>query len=101
MPTTTETLNLAALSSICRTHHVRCLAIFGSFAREELRPNSDVDLLVEYEVEFTPTFFQLSELSEALRPIFGGRDIDLILPTELHWFIRDQVIHSAKTIYER
>jgi predicted nucleotidyltransferase len=91
----------AAISDVCRAYHVRWLAVFGSFARKESRPDSDVDLLVEYETGFTPSFFKLGALSEALRPIFGGREIDLILPGDLHWFIRDQVIESAKTLYER
>ena len=101
MPAIAETIDIAKLDSICRAYRVRYLALFGSFLRGESQQDSDVDLLVEYDRGFTPTFFGLVELSEALRPLFGGRQIDLALPTDLHWFIRDQIIDSARTIYER
>jgi predicted nucleotidyltransferase len=90
-----------AIGDICRTHHVRRLAVFGSFARQEPRPDSDVDLLVEFENGFAPSFFSLGALSEALRSVFEGREIDLVLPGDLHWFIRDQILASARTLYER
>jgi predicted nucleotidyltransferase len=96
----TETIDLELLGDICRTYHVRHLSVFGSFARGEQRPDGDVDLLVEYETGFTPSFFRVVELSEKLRPVFGGRDVDLVIPADLHWFIRDQVLNSAQTIYE-
>jgi hypothetical protein len=100
MPAIAETIDAVKLDSICRAHRVRHLAIFGSMLRGESRPDSDVDLLVEYDRGFTPTFFGLVKLSEDLRPLFGGRQVDLALPADLHWFIRNQVIHSARTIYE-
>ena len=92
--------NPSTLADICRTFGVRRLSVFGSAARGELRPESDVDLLVEYKAGITPSFFKLVDLSEQLRPIFGGRNIDLVLPSELHWFIRDQVLDSARSVYE-
>jgi predicted nucleotidyltransferase len=96
-----ETIDKVKLDSICRAHRVRYLALFGSSIRGESRPLSDIDLLVEYEIGFTPTFFALAELSDKLRPLFGDREIDLALPADLHWFIRDEVMSSARTIYER
>ena len=100
MVAATETFDLTALGDICRTFRVRRLSVFGSIARGEQRPDSDVDLLVEYESGFTPSLFRVVELSEKLRPVFGGRNVDLVLPAEVHWFIRDQVLNSAQTIYE-
>jgi predicted nucleotidyltransferase len=91
----------AELPDVCRAHHVRRLRVFGSAARGDLRGDSDVDLLVDYEPGYTPSFFKIAQLSEKLRPVFAGREIDLILPDELHWYIRDQVLNSARTIYER
>jgi hypothetical protein len=40
-------------------------------------------------------------LGDALSPLFGGRYIDIVLRNTLHWFIRDQVLASARAIYER
>jgi len=90
----------AEVADVCRAYHVRRLSLFGSAARGELRPDSDIDLLVEYETGFTPSLFKLADLSEKLRPVFGGREIDLVLPTEIHWFIRSKVLESARTVYE-
>jgi predicted nucleotidyltransferase len=89
------------VAAICQQFHVLRLRLFGSAVRGELGPVSDVDILVDYEAGFVPSLFQIVELSERLRPIFGGRDVDLVLPNDLHWFIRDDILDSAKTIYER
>jgi hypothetical protein len=96
----TESIDLASLKILCPTYDVRRLAIFGSVSRGEQRPRSDVDLLVEYQSGFTPSLFKMTELCENLRAVFGGRQVDLVLPSELHWFIRDQVLSSAQTIYD-
>jgi len=87
------------VAGVCRRHHVRRLSLFGSALRDELRPDSDVDLLVEFERGFTPSFFKLADLSDQLRPFFDGREIDLVLPGDLHWFIRDQVCDSPRAVY--
>jgi hypothetical protein len=91
----------ALLGEICQTYHVRRLSLFGSVARGQARPDSDVDLLVEYEGGYVPTYFKIVELGDALSPLFGGRYIDIVLRNTLHWFIRDQVLASARAIYER
>jgi hypothetical protein len=93
--------NTNLLDEICRKHHVRRLSLFGSVAREQARPDSDVDLLVEYENDYVPTYFKIVELGDALSPIFAGRYVDLVFPGTLHWFIRDEVLASAQAIYER
>ncbi|MGD0464450.1 MAG: nucleotidyltransferase family protein [Tepidisphaeraceae bacterium] len=92
--------NRTILDQVCREYHVQKLAVFGSVARGEARANSDIDLLVVYEPGFTPTLFDLATLSEVLRPLFGGRDVDLVRPDDLHWFIKNRVIQSAQAIYE-
>ena len=91
----------ALLDKICRAYHVRHLSVFGSIARGQSRPDSDVDLLVEYEDGYIPTYFKIVELGDALSPLFDGRYVDLVSPQTLHWFIRDEVLDTAKTIYER
>lgn len=75
--------------------------IFGSFARGEERSDSDVDVLLEFEDEFTPTLLDVAGLAEDLRPAFGGRQIDLGRPGQLHWYVRDRVLREAKEIYAR
>ncbi|HEX4055269.1 MAG TPA: nucleotidyltransferase domain-containing protein [Tepidisphaeraceae bacterium] len=89
------------LDEVCREYRVRRLAVFGSVAREQAHLDSDLDLLVEYEANYTPTYLDMAALADALRPILGNREIDLVLPDSLHWFIRDEVLGSAQTVYER
>jgi predicted nucleotidyltransferase len=101
MSTATLESIAAQVKTVCEQHHVQRLRLFGSTVRGEDRADSDVDLLVEYEPDFSPTFFSMSDLEEHLSPLFGGRPIDLIRPKDLHWFIRDSVLSSARTLYER
>jgi hypothetical protein len=100
MTTVAQELDLMKLARICRDHRVRRLSLFGSAARGQLRPESDIDALVEYDGGYTPTYLDLGALGDALSPLFGGRFVDLAMPNNLHWFIRDDVLSSAVTIYE-
>src|SRR5438067_1821869 len=95
-----DNVDQTALEQICLAHRVRRLALFGSVARDEAKSDSDVDLLVEFEPTFAPSLFSLGGLAEDLRQIFDGRDIDLVIPRDLHWFIRDEVLRSARPLYE-
>ncbi len=86
-----------AVAELCRRHHIRRLALFGSVLREDFRPDSDVDVLVEFEPGHTPgfAFFSIQEeLSELLR-----RPVDLQTPAFLSPYFRDQVRSQAETLY--
>ena len=89
------------LAPLCEKHHVRRLRLFGSTVRGEDRDTSDVDLLVEFEPGHGKPLASLEELESSLSCLFGGRKIDLVDPAFLHWFIRDSVLSSARTLYER
>lgn len=83
----------------CRRHHIRRLALFGSVLGEELGPESDVDVLVEFDPEHIPglAFFTMEqELSQIL-----GRKIDLNTPQFLSPYFRQQVQAEAAVIYEQ
>ena len=86
------------VAQICRRHHVRRLAVFGSARRGELRPESDLDLLVGFEEGHTPgfAFFRLQrELSQAL-----GRTVDLNTPAFLSPRFREQVEAEAEVVFD-
>jgi len=81
----------------CRRHHIRKLSVFGSALRTDFRPDSDVDVLVEFDSAHTPglDFFNMEiELSELL-----GRKVDLNTPGFLSRFFRDRVIREAEVQY--
>ncbi|MGH7149248.1 MAG: nucleotidyltransferase family protein [Planctomycetota bacterium] len=85
------------VAEFCRRHHIRRLALFGSVLRGDFRPESDVDVLVEFEPGHVPGLAFLSmemELSE----IFGRR-VDLHTPGFLSRYFRDQVLSEAEVQY--
>ncbi len=84
--------------AFCRRHHVRKLSVFGSVLRADFRPDSDVDVLVEFEPGRTPglAFFAMQdELSELF-----GRKVDLHTPHCLSPYFRDKVLQQAQAIYD-
>jgi uncharacterized protein len=81
----------------CRKHHIRKLSFFGSVLREDFGPDSDVDILVEFEAGHVPglAFFAMeNELSEIL-----GRKVDLNTPNFLSRYFRNQVLAEAEIQY--
>jgi hypothetical protein len=85
------------IESFCRRHHVRRLSLFGSVLRDDFGPDSDVDVLVEFEPGFTPglAFFAMQE---ELSAIFGRR-VDLNTPGFLSPLFREKVINAAEERY--
>ena len=83
--------------NFCQKHHILKLALFGSVLREDFRPDSDVDVLVEFAPECVPglAFFTMeAELSEIL-----GRRVDLNTPGFLSRYFRDEVLGEAEVQY--
>lgn len=95
------TISPKTLAGICQRHHVSWLAAFGSVARGEARPDSDVDLLVEFDPSAKVTYFDLEGLATDLSPLFEGRRVDLGQPRQLHWYIRDRILKEAHVLYAR
>ncbi|MYE27772.1 MAG: nucleotidyltransferase family protein [Chloroflexi bacterium] len=91
---------LEAIRAYCETQPIRRLSVFGSAARDELTPESDIDLLVEYLPDAPVGLFAMARH----RREFGelcGRDVDLCTPNGLSKYIRDEVIESARLIYAK
>ncbi len=87
------------LEDFCRSHGIRKLAFFGSVLRPDFRPESDVDVLVEFEPESKVGFFTLHDLEQELSGILGGRKIDLRTPADLSRYFRDEVVAHAEVQY--
>jgi predicted nucleotidyltransferase len=86
------------ITDFCRRNYIRWLALFGSVLRDDFDPDSDVDVLVEFEPEARVTMFTLSRLQRELEGIFA-RPVDFVLKDGLKWRIRDSVLASAQVIY--
>ena len=90
------------LRALCRKYRVRRLGLFGSAARGELSPESDVDLLVEFEPGKAPSFWAEPEMRDAFSALFGGRRVDLVPPEVLeNPRRRKQILRDLKVLYRR
>lgn len=87
------------IADFCRRRHVRRLAFFGSVLRDDFQPESDVDVLVEFEAGHVPGFIGLFEMETELSAILGGHKVDLVTPGFLNHRIRDQVLADAEVAY--
>lgn len=94
------TLPMAAIEAFCRNNRIRKLSLFGSVLREEFGPDSDVDVLIEFERGHAVDFFDFMELEFRLSEIIG-RKVDLNTPGFLSRYFRQKVMDAAQVIYER
>jgi predicted nucleotidyltransferase len=87
------------IAEFCRRHRIKKLAFFGSVLRDDFRPESDVDVLVEFEPGATPGLIRLAgmeiELTEMLE-----RKVDLRTAAELSRYFRQEVIETAEVQYD-
>jgi predicted nucleotidyltransferase len=86
------------IASFCRRRHIRRLALFGSVLRDDFGPDSDIDVLVEFEPGHVPglAFFTMQhELSELF-----GRSVDLNTPGFLSPYFRDKVQAESAVLYD-
>lgn len=95
-----EALNVTrvALAGICARYRVRELSVFGSVARGQVRPGSDVDLLVVFEDDARVTLFTLIELQLELADLLK-RPVDLVPKNGLKPALRLEVLAEAKVLY--
>ena len=94
-------LNLddATLAEFCQRHHIRRLALFGSMLKGTERPDSDVDLLVEFLPEAQTTLLDMAQIEIELSELLGGRKVDLRTAQDLSRHFRDEVVRTAEPQY--
>lgn len=86
------------LAAFCQRNYIVKLSLFGSVLRSDFGPNSDIDVLVEFETGRVPGLITLSGLELELGKIFG-RKVDLRTPEDLSKYFRDEVVKSAEGLY--
>ena len=97
MPLDLDLLPGERIAVLCRRHHIRRLAVFGSALRDDFGPGSDVDVLVEFEpgTRVGLAFFSIQEeLSRVL-----GQKVDLTTAGFLSKYFRDEVLAEARNLY--
>jgi predicted nucleotidyltransferase len=86
------------IADLCRKHYIRKLTLFGSGLRADFRPDSDVDVPVEFEPGQV-VGLRLIRIEEELSQLLGGYRVDLLTPKFLNRRIRDRVLAAAEAQY--
>lgn len=89
-------LDHETLAGLCRRHHIRRLYQFGSMLRGEGRPDSDLDLLAEFEPDKAPGLLGLAGIEAELSALLGERRVDLRTAQDLSRHFRSEVISKAE-----
>jgi hypothetical protein len=89
----------AKIEDFCHRWKVIKLALFGSILREDFGPDSDIDVLVTFAEDSDLSLYDLVDMQEELRVIFG-RDVDLVLKSGLrNPFRRREILRTQRVIY--
>ena len=84
----------------CASQPIKRLSVFGSAARNELTPESDIDLLIEYLPDARISYFDMGRQVLAFTDI-TGRQVDLCTPKSISRYFRQNVLESAIPIYAK
>ena len=88
------------LAALCRKYGIAKLSLFGSASRNELTPESDVDLMVEFSPDSRTSLFDITTMQEEFPAAFGGRKVDIVTPEILlNPQRRDSIVPDLKVIY--
>jgi predicted nucleotidyltransferase len=88
------------LADFCTRNRIRKLSLFGSVLRDDFGPDSDVDVLVEFEHEAVVGLLDMARMERELSTIVGCK-VDLRTAEDLSRYFRRQVLDLAEVQYER
>jgi hypothetical protein len=91
-------LDPEVLADVCRRHHIRKLSLFGSQLTGTAGPDSDIDLLVEFEPDARPSLLTMAAIEMELSDLLG-RKVDLRTAEDLSRYFRDEVVREAEAQY--
>ncbi len=89
----------ATLARVCQAHRIRRLSLFGSRLKGTASPDSDIDLLVEFDPNAHPTLLDLAQIEIDLGRALGGKKVDVRTPEDLSRFFRNEVPRTAEVQY--
>ena len=87
-----------AIAEFCRKHQIKRLSLFGSVLTDRFGPDSDVDVLVEFEPTAVVSLFDIGGMMNELTQMFG-RQADVRTPADLSPYFRDEVAEEAELLY--
>ena len=88
------------IADFCRRNHIHRLSLYGSVLRDDFGPESDVDVLVEFEPGYVPGLITLAGMEIELSKVVG-RKVDMRTPGDLSRYFRQEVLDSAEAQYVR
>ena len=94
----TNYISRPELETFCRRNYITKMSLFGSALHDELKPGSDIDILVEFDKDHMPGLFDIAGMEIELAEMFG-RKVDLRTPAELSRYFRDDVLEKARVEY--
>lgn len=86
------------LRAFCHRHHIRKLSLFGSVLRDDFAPDSDIDVLVEFEPGHT-VGFRIIDMEDELSALFDGHKVDIVSVKYLNHRLRRHILDSAEVQY--
>lgn len=88
------------INLLCTQYRIKRLALFGSVLRDNFRPDSDIDMLVEFLPGQRVGMLVMARIERELSQILGGRKVDLRTSAELSKYFRDDVLKKAEVCYD-
>ena len=92
------------LAELCRSRGIRRLAVFGSALREDFGPQSDIDLLVEFEPDQIRGLLSVVSVESELSELFGGRKVDMMergaVEQSRNYIRRAAILEHSEALYE-
>jgi len=96
-------LSEAQLLDFCRRWSITELALFGSVLRDELKPDSDIDILVSFSPDAQWSLFDHLQMEQELSDSLG-RKVDILTRRSVeqnpNWLLRDEILRTAEVVYE-
>ena len=92
-------IDRSRVAEFCGRSRIRRLSLYGSILRDDFRPDSDIDVLIEFEAGQEVGLLQMAKLERELSMLFGGRKVDLRTPEDLSRYFREQVMATAEEQY--
>jgi len=89
------------IAEFCKKNHIIRFAFFGSVLRDDFRPDSDIDVLVDFDPEARIGLLDVARMERQLSSLIDGREVDIRTPEDLSIYFRDDVLAKAEVQYEQ
>jgi predicted nucleotidyltransferase len=86
------------ITEFCKQNHIRKLSVFGSYLRKDMKANSDIDILVEFDPDHIPGLIRLARMENELSSILGCK-ADMRTAEDLSRYFRQEVLETAEVKY--